>query len=62
MKARSRKDNGRVDREAVARRAYELFVERGREPGREVDDWLEAERQLRGQKKPAGKKPEAHPA
>ncbi len=32
---------------AIARRAYELFEERGREPGRDQDDWLQAERELR---------------
>jgi UDP-N-acetylmuramoylalanine-D-glutamate ligase len=33
---------------AVAIRAYELFEERGREPGHDVDDWLRAERELKG--------------
>ncbi|OLE80876.1 MAG: hypothetical protein AUF76_14030 [Acidobacteria bacterium 13_1_20CM_2_65_9] len=32
--------------EAIARRAYELFLERGGEDGHEVDDWLQAEREL----------------
>jgi HSP20 family molecular chaperone IbpA len=32
--------------ECVARRAYEIFLERGAVPGRELDDWLEAERQI----------------
>jgi len=32
--------------EDIARKAYELYIERGGAPGREVDDWLEAERQL----------------
>ena len=31
----------------VAQRAYELFVSRGRTDGRDVEDWLEAERQLK---------------
>ena len=31
----------------VARRAYELFQERGCEPGRDLDDWLRAERELK---------------
>ncbi len=30
----------------VARRAYELYVDRGREDGHDVDDWLQAEREL----------------
>jgi hypothetical protein len=33
--------------DAIARRAYELYCERGCEPGREMDDWLRAERELR---------------
>lgn len=31
----------------IARRAYELYVERGAEHGHDVDDWLQAERELR---------------
>ena len=30
----------------VERRAYELFVARGREHGRDIDDWLTAEREF----------------
>ena len=33
--------------DAIALRAYELFEERGREPGRDVDDWLRAEHELK---------------
>jgi hypothetical protein len=32
--------------EQVARRAYELYLERGCQPGHEVDDWLQAEYEL----------------
>ena len=32
----------------VARRAYDLYLARGCEHGRDVDDWLEAEREVRG--------------
>jgi hypothetical protein len=32
----------------VARRAYDLFVSRGGQHGHDVEDWLEAERQLAG--------------
>lgn len=32
--------------EEVAVRAYQLFLDRGGAPGHELDDWLEAERQL----------------
>jgi Protein of unknown function (DUF2934) len=31
----------------VARKAYELFERRGGESGRDVEDWLEAERLIR---------------
>lgn len=34
----------------VARRAYELYEARGGEHGAEVDDWLRAERELRGER------------
>ena len=47
------------DREAVAQRAYELFVKRGSAPGREVDDWLEAEQQLRLERRPRTAKAKA---
>lgn len=32
--------------EEIARRAHEVFLARGGEPGHDLDDWLEAERQL----------------
>ena len=31
----------------VARRAYDLYLARGGEPGHDVEDWLQAERDLR---------------
>jgi hypothetical protein len=37
---------GFAEPEVIARRAYELFEERGREPGRDLDDWFCAEREL----------------
>ena len=33
--------------EDIARRAYELFLARGCEHGHDVEDWLQAERELR---------------
>src|SRR5262249_10329944 len=33
-------------REEIGRRAYEIYLGRGREPGHEIDDWLQAEREL----------------
>jgi hypothetical protein len=32
--------------ERVARKAYELYQQRGEEPGRALDDWLTAERMV----------------
>lgn len=36
-----------LDDAAVARRAYELYLERGAETGHDLDDWLKAEAELR---------------
>lgn len=33
----------------IAARAYELYVERGRSDGHDVEDWLRAERELTDQ-------------
>jgi hypothetical protein len=35
-------------REEVERRAYEIYEERGKTEGFDVDDWLQAERELGG--------------
>ena len=32
----------------VAKKAYELYEKRGRKPGHSKDDWLEAERIIKG--------------
>jgi Protein of unknown function (DUF2934) len=32
--------------EEIRRRAYEIYLECGEQPGRELDDWLQAEREL----------------
>ncbi|MGE3509633.1 MAG: DUF2934 domain-containing protein, partial [Vicinamibacterales bacterium] len=39
----------RPSQEEIARRAYEIFEHRGRVHGYDLDDWLQAERELRGQ-------------
>jgi hypothetical protein len=39
---------GQVAHGEVARRAYDLFLARGCEHGHDLDDWLQAERELRG--------------
>lgn len=36
-------------RDSIEARAYEIFVQRGREPGNPVDDWRRAEAELRGE-------------
>ena len=35
------------DPDAIARRAYEIYQRRGGNHGADLDDWLEAERELR---------------
>jgi hypothetical protein len=46
-----KKSNGAAeqfnDADAVARRAYEIYQRRGGNHGADLDDWLEAERELR---------------
>jgi hypothetical protein len=41
------KATGLTDRD-IARRAFEIFCERGCEHGHDLDDWLQAERELKG--------------
>jgi Protein of unknown function (DUF2934) len=36
-----------ISKHDIARRAYDLYLTRGSEPGHDVDDWLQAERELR---------------
>ena len=36
----------------IARRAYELYLARDCEDGHDVDDWLQAERELQGEEQP----------
>jgi hypothetical protein len=38
---------GAYDRDRVATRAYELYMARGGSDGRDMDDWLIAEREYR---------------
>ncbi len=32
--------------EEISRRAYELYLQRSGEPGKDVEDWIRAEREL----------------
>lgn len=38
----------------IARRAYDLYLARGREDGHDLEDWLQAELELNGGPKPVG--------
>ena len=33
--------------EAIRVRAYQIYIERGRGPGHDLDDWLRAEREIK---------------
>jgi hypothetical protein len=49
-KARAETGEGAVGNssrdEKIRRRAYEIYLERGDQPGTELDDWLQAEHEL----------------
>ena len=38
-----------TSKEDVAHRAHELYVQRGCKPGKDVEDWVRAERELSGE-------------
>lgn len=38
--------NRKLPTEQIGQRAYELYLERGGEDGRDVEDWLAAEKEL----------------
>ena len=40
--------------EAIRRRAYELYEERGRQDGRAEEDWLRAEAEIAGKRRKSG--------
>jgi nucleoside-diphosphate-sugar epimerase len=35
-----------ISKEDIAQRAYEIYVQRGEEPGNAVEDWARAEKEL----------------
>ncbi len=39
--------NPQISRDVIAARAYQIYLERGREHGHDWDDWLQAEYELR---------------
>ncbi len=43
----SQESNVSLNRDDVARRAFELYCARGCEDGSDLDDWFSAERELR---------------
>jgi hypothetical protein len=51
--AADRRRRTAVTDEDIARRAYELYERRGGGHGRDVDDWLEAERELKPRRRKA---------
>ena len=52
-------DNTTDLRGVIAQRAYELYQLRGAHPGREFEDWLEAEREVLSAPAPAAEEPPA---
>jgi hypothetical protein len=46
-----------VTNHEISIRAYELYERRGAEPGRDWDDWLEAENELRARRRMPGPTP-----
>ena len=56
--------NSTPTQDQIARRAYEIFIERGQPEGRDLEHWLEAEKQLRaaGQSKSVPQTAGATPA
>jgi hypothetical protein len=35
-----------LSKQEISDRAYELYLQRGREPGKDVEDWVRAEQEL----------------
>jgi Protein of unknown function (DUF2934) len=42
-------ENKELSKQDIAHRAYELYVRRGSEPGKDVEDWVRAEKELTGE-------------
>jgi hypothetical protein len=49
-------DEGNPTREEIALRPYQIYVERGCVDGQDMDDWLEAERELLARYRETGRK------
>jgi hypothetical protein len=39
-------ERNELSKEDIAHRAYELYTLRGSEPGKDIEDWVKAEKQL----------------
>ena len=39
-----------ADQDAISKRAYELYVDRGMEDGHDLEDWFRAEQELAGRR------------
>ena len=54
-KPRTSRGKGKVGqkslREIIEKKAYEIYEQRGREPGKELEDWLEAEKIIKRKKR-----------
>ena len=53
------RDPSHASHDEVRRRAYDLYMARGGEGGSDVDDWLAAEREVRGRRADMADRPEA---
>jgi hypothetical protein len=49
-------DNGME--QSIQQRAYELYLNRGEQPGHEMEDWLQAEREIKERQRPKRAKKE----
>ena len=52
--AGSSAENSQPEADRIAQRAYERYEERGREDGHDMEDWLEAEREMRERRNQGG--------
>jgi len=58
---KSRAAKNQPTREQIALRAYRIYTERGGMPGNELEDWVEAERQLLSESGKAGENGHSKP-
>ena len=60
MPAPAKPEAAPPSQEAIAKRAYELYLQRGSESGYEVEDWLAAEAELTAAAAAAAEKGRGH--